>query len=871
MTPAQVETTSRRNSVLRAVLLLGVTVLLGTAGSWASPDPFAPCETRLREAPERWESARCFYEVAREENLWEEAARRIAAESGRSPDLPWLRLAAAYVEEERDAGQAAERYREAVAAFTSRRDAGKAGDAEGEVRARSAFAAWLAGQRKNQEAGEQLVLAVRRAETAGNPSLLGEALFFQARHLWRQGARLELPYRLARRAESHLFPQGPIRQQIRCLDLLARLSRDLGRPRQAEGYLRRLERLARAHGNRDFEAQAQSSLGILLFDELDRTSRDSGRARAAAQLRKALATAAAVSNPVLQAEAHSILGHLTGPAEAPAHAERCLELARGLDAPLTTICLLALARWRAETDPAGAERYLEEARNVAVRSGDLSSLGRFWYDRMNFSWRFGPRERAVADSQEAIRAVEALRDHQMEQAGRAGLFSRWLAPYYVASGHLLGAFQRSGDPADLDQAFAITESMRARVLRDLLAAPRSPGSPVSRAAVESSLAPGEALLSFQIAPRRDFFGFAGGSWLLVSTRQGSRVYPLPETVDRAHLETAVSGLLGLIDQRDGGEADLSTALHGQLLSRALADLPQEVDRLVIVPDGVLHLLPFPLLRPRREGPLLTERYQILVTPSATLWCRWRHQLSRGARAALVLADPDRPERPERLHGARREGRYVARRSGAGSLLRLGEEAGEAFLKRQDLSRFGVLHLAAHAEADEASPEASAVLLAADAPGEDGRLQVDEIAGLDLHGSLVALSSCRGAAGALVGGEGVMSLTRGFFAAGAAAVVGSLWPVRDDDAEAFFTVFYDRLAEGDTAAAAFSVAQRESIREGLPAQAWAGFVLYGNGDWRLPPGPRRDSMASASLLAGAILFSLLAGYIGLRRRRRHGSS
>ncbi len=867
MIPGQVETTSRRTSFLRAVLLLGVAVLLGAAGDRASPDPFAPCETRLREAPERWESARCFYEVAREENLWEEAARRIAAEGSRRPDLPWLRLAAAYVEEERDAGLAAERYREAVAAFTSR---GDAGDAEGEVRARSAFAAWLAGQRQDQEAGEQLALAVRRAETAGDPGLLGEALFFQARHLWRLGARLEAPYRLARRAESHLFPRGPARQQMHCLDLLARLSRDLGRPRQAEGYLRRLERLARAHGNRDFEAQAQSSLGILLFDELDRTSRASGRARATAQLRKALATAAAENDPVLQAEAHSILGHLTGPAEAPAHAERCLALARGLDAPRTTICLLALARWRAETDPAGAERHLEEARNVAVRSGDLSSLGRFWYDRMNFSWRFGSREQAVADSQEAIRAVEALRDRQLEQAGRAGLFSRWLAPYYAASGHLLGSFQRSGDPADLDQAFTITESMRARVLRDLLAAPRSPDLPVSRTAVEAALAPGEALLSFQIAPRQDFFGFAGGSWLLVSTRRGSRVYALAESVDRAHLETAVSGLLGLIEGRDGGEADLATALYGQLLDRALTDLPKEVDRLVIVPDGVLHLLPFPLLRPRRDGPLLTDRYQVSVAPSATLWWRWRRQAPRGVRAALVLADPERPDRQERLSGARREGRYVARRCGMGSRLRLGAEAGEAFLKRQDLSRFGVLHLAAHAEADEASPEVSAVLLAADAPGEDGRLQVDEIARLDLHGGLVALSSCRGAAGALVGGEGVMSLTRGFFAAGAATVVGSLWPVRDDDAEAFFAAFYDRLARGDTAAAAFSAAQRESLREGLPAQAWAGFVLYGNGDWRLPPGPRRNVLESYSLpfLAGMVL---LAGYIWLRRRRRHGDS
>jgi CHAT domain-containing protein len=205
---------------------------------------------------------------------------------------------------------------------------------------------------------------------------------------------------------------------------------------------------------------------------------------------------------------------------------------------------------------------------------------------------------------------------------------------------------------------------------------------------------------------------------------------------------------------------------------------------------------------------------------------------------------------------------------------VGPGAGEAFLKRQDLSRFGVLHLAAHAVADEASPEASAVLLAADAPGEDGRLQVDEIARLDLRGSLVALSSCRSASGALVGGEGVMSLSRAFFAAGSAVVIGSLWPLRDDDAEAFFAIFYDHLAAGETAARAFSAAQRERLRDGAPAEAWAGFVLSGEGNWRLFPGTQetfsggREAQIAAWLAPLLAIVGILAlASVLLRRLRR----
>jgi MYXO-CTERM domain-containing protein len=466
-----------------------------------------------------------------------------------------------------------------------------------------------------------------------------------------------------------------------------------------------------------------------------------------------------------------------------------------------------------------------------------------------------------------------VRDLQLVQAGRAGLFSRWLAPYYATSGHLLEAVQRSGDPEDLDLAFSITESLRARVLRDLLAAPRSPEPPIARSALEQGLAPDEALLSFQIAPKEDLFGFAGGSWLLASTRGGTRIYALPDVVSRASLETAVPALLGLIERRDGGEADLAASLGSNLLGRALSELPREVTRLVVVPDGVLHLLPFADLRLNRQGPPLAARYQISTASSATLWARWRRQARPGVRAALVLADPLLPKSAEeaalRLPDSRREGRHVARRCGRGSVVRVGPEAGEAFLKKQDLSRFGLLHLAAHAVADESSPEASAVLLAADAPGEDGRLQVDEISKLHLGGSLVALSSCRSASGALVGGEGVMSLTRAFFAAGSAAVLGSLWPVRDDDAEAFFEIFYDRLAAGDTAAAGFSAAQRERLRDGAPAEAWAGFVLSGDGNWRLPPAEK--PRGAAPIIAGAFLALAALVLPWMHRRRRQSAA
>src|SRR5918996_2807299 len=159
----------RLQSLCGLCALAGLFSLLG-GPAWAAADPFVSCEAVFAQAPERWESARCFYEAGRSSRSWEEAARRLDVLAEQHADRPWLLLARAYVEEELDARHAADRYRTAIAAFDAR------GHIEGEVRARCAFATWLAAQGESRETSEQIALAIRHAEAAGERSPLGEAL-----------------------------------------------------------------------------------------------------------------------------------------------------------------------------------------------------------------------------------------------------------------------------------------------------------------------------------------------------------------------------------------------------------------------------------------------------------------------------------------------------------------------------------------------------------------------------------------------------------------------------------------------------------------------------------------------------------------------
>jgi CHAT domain-containing protein len=197
----------------------------------------------------------------------------------------------------------------------------------------------------------------------------------------------------------------------------------------------------------------------------------------------------------------------------------------------------------------------------------------------------------------------------------------------------------------------------------------------------------------------------------------------------------------------------------------------------------------------------------------------------------------------------------------------GDAATERALKTRDLRPYGLIHFAAHAVADDARPERSAVLLAPGSAEEDGLLQAREIEALDLAGRVVVLSACQTATGIVQSGEGVLSLARAFFAAGARDVVGNRWPIRDDDAAAFFDSFYRYLAMRLPTAAALQRAKTDAIRAGRPPAAWAGVVLLGSGDQSFSPAPARGARWSAWVTLLAALLALAVAARGVHSAAR----
>jgi hypothetical protein len=504
----------------------------------------------------------------------------------------------------------------------------------------------------------------------------------------------------------------------------------------------------------------------------------------------------------------------------------------------------------------------EQARSLLLRS------------RIHF--RQGEVSDGVADGLAALDLMEGLRDRQADVSVRMRYVEPLSVAYHLVSGAILEQGETFG-PTAPSEAFRVMERLRARGLLETLAEhDRVPPVP-SLAEVQGALAPHEALVSFQIwraepsaeAPYRQ-----GSSWATLVSAREVQVVRLP---DADVLEPQIRAFIGLLEARDGASRQAGARVGSALFAPLLARLPSDVESLVLVPDGALHRLPFDALSAGPGAPYLAERFRVSVVPSGAFWLQLRTATPPPAGAVLVLADPAGEQGAEGnvsveraggspgfgvlLH-ARGEARAAMAAFPTGNELRTGPAASEAYLKSADLQPFSLIHIATHAVADTHDPERSSVVLAPGA-GEDGRLEPGEISRLPLRGRTVVLAGCETSAGTVRRGEGVMSLARAFFSAGAVSVVGTLNRARDDETAAFFSELYRSLARGMTIGEAMADAKRRLIARGAPPAAWAEVVLLGDA-WTRPRAPELPPLGL--LLATAAVATVVGAGANLWRRR-----
>lgn len=261
---------------------------------------------------------------------------------------------------------------------------------------------------------------------------------------------------------------------------------------------------------------------------------------------------------------------------------------------------------------------------------------------------------------------------------------------------------------------------------------------------------------------------------------------------------------------------LSAATHGHL--RALhTHLIAPVrpwlrsPNLVVVPHGPLHYLPFHALFDGSR--YLIDEFVVSYAPSASVYRLCQTQPPSPHRASLVLAVAD-GYAPHIRHEAEAVARALP-----DATLRVGPDA-----TRQRLREAGAtaryIHVAAHGFFRRDNPMLSAIRLA------DGDLTLADAYGLSLDADLVTLSGCGTGLSAVIGGDELVGLVRGFLYAGARSLLLTMWQVDDLSTADFMTRFYAALNQGMPRARAAQAAMGGVRDRFAHPYYWAPFMLVG---------------------------------------------
>lgn len=594
-------------------------------------------------------------------------------------------------------------------------------------------------------------------------------------------------------------------------NLLAMAHRDLAIVYSYSGQLDKAEQFAREalrHPARDPKLVAGPVHKVIG----DVRTRRGDHAGAVLSYDEALANSSARYAPLVQASLVNALIESGDP-------QRAREVLAAMPPPRDAPLAAQLERTRARL--LLAENRPAEARDLyraltARQAGTDADYYRLWaWDGVARSeLALGRREAAAEAVAHALGGVDQVRAKFRSEEFKMGLFS-----------DLQTVFERAvaiyNDAGDARQAFEVSERSRSRALLDAVRGRAKinerAATTVDLATLQAALAPDERVVQFHSLPDRLLVWVVSRDGIKAST-VAVRREELNELVE-VFRNSIVRGRRAAVSNADR----LGAALLGPL---GLA--PGQ--RLVVVPHGPLHYLPFQALR--LGGRYVIETHPVAVAPSISIAVQLAQRTPR-VNAALTAFGNPRIEDKYDLPGAEVEVQQLARLFPRNTLY-MGAAATKTQF-REVAARSPLMHVAAHAEADAVDPLYSRILLANEG-GKQNFLEAHEILGLPMDGTaLVTLSACESGLGRIAQGDEVLGFTRSFLSAGSSSLIASLWPVSDDATAVLMSTLYGELAKGRDLQQAVQAGQLAVLKDPKMAHPffWAPFNLIGN--WRLTVG------------------------------------
>jgi CHAT domain-containing protein/Tfp pilus assembly protein PilF len=372
--------------------------------------------------------------------------------------------------------------------------------------------------------------------------------------------------------------------------------------------------------------------------------------------------------------------------------------------------------------------------------------------------------------------------------------------------------------------------------------------------MRQALAPDTALI--------EYFLIAETIYIFVLTPDGIEAVSQPAAEDFRESLIEFYNSIKKIEEKKF--LNLSHYLYG-ILIKPVRHLLIDKMRLIIIPHGQLHYIPFETLA---SGPILEsdfswidyliKHFSFNYHYSANLWLyNTKHDKSKVEKNfigfAPVFSDteerdllkesenpvrdiimdegevryPELPATEKELHAII----TLFKNANKKAFGYFHDQATEDIFKSEDMKNYNYIHIATHSLKDRGSAKLSGLIFSrpnSSANSEDGILYSSEIYNLNLNAKLVVLSSCESGIGRLVKGEGMFALARGFFYAGVQNIIFSLWKVEDKTTSQLMIELYRNILAGEKLPAALQKAKIKMIKNRFTAfpKYWSGFTLVG---------------------------------------------
>jgi CHAT domain-containing protein/tetratricopeptide (TPR) repeat protein len=286
-------------------------------------------------------------------------------------------------------------------------------------------------------------------------------------------------------------------------------------------------------------------------------------------------------------------------------------------------------------------------------------------------------------------------------------------------------------------------------------------------------------------------------------------------------------------------------LYQRLVAPLVAALPAQVIKLIMVPHGNLHKVPFAALHDGQG--YFIEKYSLSYLPTISLipilmQASHDEQMSEASRYLISAISDYSATRDNgivfssRLRSAAgledlsytlEEAKTVfslASQYAKGAKLITNQEVKDGLLS--DFDKYPVVHFAGHAVFNPEEPLASGLVLADGSILTAARILQGKV--LRTHcGKLLVLSACQTGVNVITDGGEILGLARALMYAGMPNLILSLWEVADRSTADLMQDFHQLWQAGkNSIPQALQQAQMKAAQAGQPIHAWAPFVHLG---------------------------------------------